>query len=193
LFLSGWRRTESSFIHFHPEIRTMKKILYLIIAIVSSESFVFAQQASFQDVLLDQLAGKWVLHGTIAGKETTHDIDAQWVLAHQYMRFHEISREKDTTGAAAYEAIVFIGWDKRLQQYACLWLDVTSGDGLSNGVIGHAKRNADRIAFSFKGRDGNLFRTVFIRDRIADRWQWLMDGEENGKLQPFARVTLTRK
>ena len=171
----------------------MKKVLYVILPIICFVFPVSSQQTSFQDTLLDQLAGKWVLHGTIAGKETTHDIDAEWVLAHQYMQFHEISREKDTTGAAAYEAIVFIGWDKHSQQYACLWLDVTSGDGLSNGIVGHAKRDADHIAFLFKGSDGSLFHTTFVRDRSVDSWQWLMDGEENGKLQPFARVTLRRK
>jgi hypothetical protein len=171
----------------------MKTIQHVILLIVCCAFPVLAQQASFHDALLDELAGKWVLHGTIAGKETTHDIDAVWVLAHQYLQFHEISREKDTNGVAAYEAIVFIGWDNRSQQYACLWLDVTSGDGLSNGVIGHAKRDADHIPFLFKGSDGSLFHTTFVRDRSADSWQWLMDGEENGKLQPFARVTLRRK
>ena len=30
-------------------------------------------------------------------------------------------------------------------------------------------------------------------DRGSDTWQWMMDNEENGKLQPFARVKLTRK
>jgi len=171
----------------------VKKVLYVILPIVCAVVPVFAQQASFQDTLLDQLAGKWVLHGTIAGKETTHDIDAKWVLAHQYMQLHEISRENNTTSAAAYEALVFIGWDKHSQQYACLWLDVTSGDGLSNGIVGHAKRDADRIPFLFKSSDGSLFHATFVRDRSADSWQWLMDGEEDGKLQPFVRATLRRR
>ena len=30
--------------------------------------------------LLDHLAGQWVLQGTIAGKQTTHDVQAEWVL-----------------------------------------------------------------------------------------------------------------
>jgi hypothetical protein len=43
------------------------------------------------------------------------------------------------------------------------------------------------------GNDGNVFHTTFVYDSDADTWQWLMDSEENGKLQPFARVKLTRK
>jgi hypothetical protein len=154
---------------------------------------VSAQQTTFQDSLLDHFIGKWVLQGTIAGKETTHDVAAEWVLGHQYLQFHEISREKDSTGAALYEAIVFIGWDQPSDQYACLWLDVTGGGGLSPQAIGCAKRSKGTIAFVFKVNDGSLFHTTFLYNQDTDTWQWLMDGEENGKMLPFARVVLTKK
>src|SRR5215472_14806930 len=85
-----------------------------------------AQQSTFQDSFLDHLVGKWVLRGELAHKQTTHDISAEWVLGHQYVRFHEISRESKTNGQPAYEAIVFIGWDEPTHEYACLWLDSTS-------------------------------------------------------------------
>ena len=52
-----------------------------------------AQQPAFQDALLDRLAGRWVLTGTIAGKPTTHDVVAEWVMEDQYLRIHEVSRE----------------------------------------------------------------------------------------------------
>jgi len=152
-----------------------------------------AQQPTFQDPLLDHMVGKWVLHGTIAGSETTHDVVVEWVLGHQYVRLAEVSREKDAKGQAAYEAIVFIGWDEPSNQYACLWLDSTGGGGLSAQAFGHAKRGGDQIAFLFKGKDGSLFHTTFAYSKGTDTWQWLMDGEEGGKLQPFARVRLTRK
>jgi len=148
---------------------------------------------TFSDPLLDHLIGKWVLQGTIAGRETTHDIAVEWVLGHQYVQLHEVSREKNANADPAYEAIVFIGWDQPLSQYACLWLDVTGGGGLSAQAIGHAGRSGDKIAFLFKGSDGSNFHTTFVYDRDTDSWQWLMDGEENGKLQPFARVKITRQ
>lgn len=115
------------------------------------------------------------------------------MLGHQYVRFHEVPREKDAKGQAAYEAIVFIGWDESASQYACLWLDSTGGGGLSAQAIGHAKRSGDEIAFLFKGKDGSIFRTTFAYSKVTDTWQWLMDGEEGGKLQPFARVRLTKE
>jgi len=59
-------------------------------------------------------------------------------------------------------------------------------------VIGEAKQNGDKIEFVFKFKDATQFHTTFSYDRDADTWQWIMDGEENGKLQPFARVKLTK-
>ena len=152
-----------------------------------------AQQITFQDSLLDHFIGSWVLQGTIQGKETTHDIVTQWVLGHQYLQFHEVSIEKNSGGEPMYEATVFIGWDQALSQYACFWIDGTSGNGLSNPVMGHAKRNGDKIAFLFKFSQTTLFHTTFLYDRGSDTWQWMMDDEENGKLQPFETVKLTRK
>ena len=166
------------------------KIIVLVCLVPVTVS---AQQTTFQDSLLDHFIGKWVLHGTIDGKATTHDIVTQWVLGHQYLQFYEVSREKNSNGEAMYEAIVFIGWDQQSDQYACYWLDGTSGNGLSNPVIGHAKRNGDTIAFLFKFSETSLFHTTFLYDRSSDTWQWMMDDEENGKLLPFARVKLTRK
>jgi hypothetical protein len=166
------------------------RILFLAILFSFPAS---AQQSTFQDSLLDRMVGHWILTGTIAGRETTHDIAVEWVLAHQYLQLHEISREKDSSGQAAYEAIVFVGWDQSLNQYACLWLDITGGGGLSARAIGHAKRNGNEIPFLFKGSDGSIFHTSFVYEEGTDTWKWLMDGEENGKLQPFARVKLQRK
>jgi hypothetical protein len=152
-----------------------------------------AQQQGFQDALLDHLAGNWVLRGTIAGSETTHDIAAEWVLGHQYLRIHEVAREMDSVGAPAYEAIVFIGWDEPTGRYACLWLDVTGGGGLTGEAIGHAAPNGDELAFVFDPGDGGVIHNTFVYNREADTWQWLIDNDNGGNRTPFARVTLTRQ
>jgi hypothetical protein len=171
----------------------MKTILKIFASMVMVSSLASAQQPTLKDPLLDRLTGTWVLQGTIAGRETTHDIVSEWVLGHQYVRLHELSREKNATGQAAYEAIVFIGWDEPSSEYACLWLDTTGGGGISAQAIGHGKRSGDEIAFLFKGKDGSSFHTTFAYSKSTDTWQWLMDDEEGGKLKPFARVRLTNK
>jgi len=151
-----------------------------------------ADGPGFHDSLLDRLTGNWVMTGTIAGDEITHDLEAEWVLGHWYFRFHEISREKESDGTPAYEAIVFIGWDEPTSRYACLWLDITGGSGLSNGVIGYAKREQDTIPFVFDMGDGSAIHNTFAYDRERDTWNWTIDTGPSDALSNFARVTLTR-
>ena len=49
------------------------------------------------DSLFDHLIGQWVLRGTIARQSTTHDVTFEWMLGREYVRMHEISREKAPT------------------------------------------------------------------------------------------------
>ena len=60
-------------------------ILFLTAAAAS------AQQPPVQSALMDHLTGHWVLEGTLAKKQTVHDVTADWVLGHHYVRVHEIS------------------------------------------------------------------------------------------------------
>ena len=151
-----------------------------------------AGRADAQTSLFDRLVGRWVLNGQIAGQTTTHDVDAEFVLDRGYVRLHEVSREKKEGGAPAYEAIVFISVEKASGDYLCLWLDSTSNEGLRGDAIGRATPVGNNLPFKFKvGKE--VFHTTFIYDPENDSWRWTMDAEANGRLQPFARVTLTRR
>ncbi len=169
--------------------RLVKTILVLVLI---SPIKVKSQQTTQPDSLLNELTGKWVLKGIIAGQETIHDIDAKRVLNGQYVQLTEVSREKDGKGNPRYEAVVYLCWQEAKKQYFCLWLDNTSNEGISNQVIGRAKQNGDKIEFLFKFNAATQFYTTFLYDRDTDTWQWHMDGEEKGKLEPFARVKLTK-
>lgn len=132
------------------------------------------------------------MQGTIAGKPTTHDVQAEWVLNREYLQVHEISREKDAGGSAAYEAIIYIGWDTKARQFTCLWLDSTSGDGLSSGVIARAIQTGNSIPFLFTVSPSEQIHTTFTYDKSADTWQWVIDDVANGQTQPFANLKLRR-
>ena len=170
----------------------------LILAILLVAVFSFARPASaeppvYADPLLDRLIGTWVLRGQIAGKDTTHDVVAEWVLGHQYVRLREVAREKDSKGNAAYEAIVFIGSGRPSHDYACLWLDSTRGGGLAPEGIVHAIRAGGEIPFVFLDGAGTIsFKNTFAYDKSTDSWAWLMDNVAGGKAIPFGRVKLTR-
>lgn len=142
--------------------------------------------------LLDHLAGQWVLEGTIAGKQTTHDVQAEWVLKREYLRLHEVSREKDAKGDPAYEAIVFVSWDPETQEYACLWLDSTAGGGLSAQGIARGKKSGNSIPFLFTISPSDSIHNTFVYDRGTDTWKWLIDNDSNGKTEHFADVKLLR-
>jgi hypothetical protein len=147
-----------------------------------------AQQPTFRDALLDHLAGNWVLKGTIAGKETTHDVTAEWVLNHQYLRIHEVSREMQDRHPV--EARVFVGWDQAIKQYACVWLD--SYGGISPVSFANAKRSGDEIPFIFRDKDGDTH-TTFRYIAQSNSWEWRIDQGQKEDLKPFARVKLTKR
>ena len=153
------------------------------------------QQPEFQDDLLDHFVGKWILQGTLAGGEKKHYVVADWVLGQNYLRFHEVSSELDAKGKPEYEAIVFIEWDETSKTYACLWLDSTGKalTTLTAKSIGRAKRRDDTLPFLFEFSNGTNFHTTFEYNRTSDSWQWSMDQETDGELNPFARLTMTRQ
>jgi hypothetical protein len=167
-----------------------------ILALLFVTSFsASAQEPTRKDSLLDRMSGSWTLQGAIAGHETTHDIESEWVLNHEYLRLHETSREKNVQGQPAYEAIIFIEWEESSNEYRCLWLDSTGGGGLS-APTAQGKRGNDEIMFLFREKDKDKdsgVHTTFHYSKGTDTWNWIIDNEDGGKLTSFARVKLTRK
>jgi hypothetical protein len=152
-----------------------------------------AGQRGFQDELLDRMAGNWLMSGTIGGNQVVHDLVAEWVLGHQYLRFHEVAREVDDEGAPAYEAIVFIGWDQLISRYTCLWLDVTGSGARFPDATGYAEPAVDKLAFIFDTGDDSVIHTTFTYTRESDVWHWLIENVRGAKRSTFARVSLTRQ
>lgn len=150
-----------------------------------------AQTAAPADTLLDHLIGRWVLRGPMAGQQVTHDVTFEWVLNHEYVRMHEVSRARKAGGTPAYEAIVYIGCDPKTHRYSVLWLDNTEiGEFVP---IGHAEAVGDSLPFLFEYSQTDRFHTTFIYNRRSDTWDWQMDNDQAGARRPFARVTLKRK
>jgi hypothetical protein len=164
--------------------------LALSAALCGAPSLAATEQDPVQ--LLDHLAGTWVMRGTIGGKQTTHDVEATWVLNREYLRLHEVSREKDSSGKPLYEAIVFMSWDAKSQQYACLWLDSTGGGGLSAPGIAHGKQAGNSIPLLFTLSPTDSLHTTFTYSESPRTWQLLIDEDNNGKVDHFADVTLTK-
>jgi hypothetical protein len=166
----------------------MRRLLLLLILCFANVAF--AQQPPVNSPLLDHLAGKWLLQGTIAGQNITHDVNAEWVLEHHYLAIHEVSREKNSKGEPQYEATIYIAWNESTKEYACVWLDVYGG--LATESIGVASPNENDLLFVFKNEKSEVtFKNDFVYDPKSKTWEWRMDNIANGVAKPFARVKLT--
>ncbi len=171
----------------------MRYVLIAVAALSGLGGTSAAQPSPANDVLLQRLAGAWILRGDIAGRATTHDVTAEWILDRLYLQLHEVSREKAANGKPAYEAVVLLGRDAASVEYPCLWLDSTGGGGLTPASMGRGKRTGETIPFLFREADGAVsFNNTFSYDRATDSWTWRMDNVQNGKAIPFGRVRLTR-
>ncbi|MFQ5479497.1 MAG: hypothetical protein ACE5E4_12885 [Candidatus Binatia bacterium] len=171
----------------------MKTAIRVVTLLLLASFPAVAGQQGVQDELLDHMAGNWLMSGTIGGTQVTHDLAAEWVLGHQYLRFHEVSREVDSEVVPAYEAIVFIGWDQRTSRYTCLWLDVTGSGAQFPEATGYAEPATDELAFVFDTGDASVIHTTFTYDREADAWHWLIVIDRGATHSTFAQVSLTRK
>ena len=167
--------------------------LRLLIAALACAPALLSAQALHPDSVFSRLIGRWVLQGTIARQQTVHDVTFEWLLGREYVQMHEVSRERASSGAPAYEAVVLFARDPRSGAYACLWLDNTGVSAFDPAGIGRGTVAGDSIPFLFNYTATTSFHTTFAYNRAADSWQWHMDNDSLGIRRPFARVTLTRR
>jgi len=164
----------------------------VILATVLAAVTVKAQQAPVSSPLLDHLAGKWLMQGTVREQPVTHYFDAEWVLQHHYLRFHEGSREKNEKGEPQYEATVFIGWNEKTKQYGCTWMDVYGG--ATKESIGLATPKENELTFVFTDEHGETsFTNSFIYEPKTNTWEDRLDNVVKGEAKPFARFKLTKQ
>jgi hypothetical protein len=163
-------------------------------AFVAPAALAQTQATRAPEALLDKMTGHWVMTGTIGKKPTTHDVDVDWVLKREYIRIHEVSRDKDANGDAGYEAWIYLVWNAKAREYAVMWLDNTAATNFAPEGVGHAKPDDDRIPIVWKDADGGGIHTTFAYDRANDTWSWTIDNlDKSGTSSSFAKVTLTRK
>jgi hypothetical protein len=172
------------------EKAAMKHVWLFVLAIFGTAA-AMAQQAPISSPLLDHLAGRWVLEGSVGKQPVIHDLDAEWVMQHQYLRFREISRDKNAKGEPQYEATVFIAWNEKSKQYSCVWLDVYGGASAES--IGLATPKENELAFVFHDEHGETtFTNTFIYDPKTNTWENRLDNIVKGEAKPFARFKLTK-
>jgi len=144
----------------------------------------------WHDDLVDHMAGAWTLTGPVMGHDAHHDLQAEWVLNHQFLRIHEKSAASAPASERRYEAIWFLGYDAVSERYVLHLLDVFGGRYSES--LGYGTRDGNAIRFVFEYPDGP-FHTTYRWSPETGAWQWLLEQKDkDGKWTQFADFKLTR-
>jgi len=146
--------------------------------------------ADWPDEFVKQLEGAWKLEGAVMGNKAHHDVQADWVLNHQFLRIEEKTSPEAPAAERRYESIWYLCYDSTSERYVLHLMD-TYGARFSE-TIGYGTRDGNQIKFVFEYPDGP-FHTTYRWNPQEKSWQWLMEQKDkNGKWAPFADLKLTR-
>lgn len=170
----------------------MKKCFYLSFITFALTAAAFAQTpAEWRDDLVDRMTGSWKMGGPVMGHDAHHEVEAEWVLNHQFLRIHEKTASDAPAAERKYDAIWFLGYDPISERYVLHLLDIF-GERFSE-TLGHGTRDGNTIRFTFEYPDGP-FHTTFRWSPEKDSWEWLMEQKDkDGKWTSFADLTLMRR
>jgi hypothetical protein len=147
--------------------------------------------AEWRDDLVDHMTGTWKMEGQILGRVAHHEVQAEWVFDHQFLRI----LEKTAAGAPAseqhYEATWFLGYDPVSERYVLHLLDVFGAR--YSETLGYGTRDGNAVRFVFEYPDGP-FHTTFRWSPEKESWQWVMEQKgKEGKWTNFADFKLTQQ
>ncbi len=174
----------------------MKNIVIFLSMIISTAAFtqdkpqpLDGPHRPLHDELLDNLQGRWTLKGTIVGHPGDAELEAAWVLNHQFLKIHE----KGTSvipGRPQYEADVYIGYDNASERYVAHWIDVYGGR--FSETLGYGTRSGNSIKFIFEYPDGP-FHNTFTWNPESKTWRFLLEQKNDaGKWGTFADRTAAK-
>lgn len=130
------------------------------------------------------------MQGKVMGRDAHHQVEADWVLNHQFLRIHKETSADAPAGEKRYEAMWFLGFDSVSDRYVLHLVDVF-GARFSE-TLGYGVRDGNAIRFVFEYPDGP-FHTAFQWVPGQDAWQWSMEQKDNnGKWAKFADLQLVR-
>ncbi len=170
------------------------KLTPSLLAITLLFFFAFAASAQrpepWHDDLVEHLSGDWKMTGNVMGRPAHHDVKAEWILNHQFLRIEEKTSASAPDTERKYDAIWFLGYDSTSERYVLHLMDEFGGR--FSETLGYGVREGNSIKFVFEYPDGP-FHTTFRWDPDKNTWQWLMEQKDKtGKWTPFADLKLSR-
>ena len=125
----------------------------------------------FHDDLLNHLVGKWDVSGVVRGNPFTWNMEAQWVMNHQYLRIDQKSREIVPWLNVRYEGVYFIGYNHSSKRYVVHEMSV-KGDGDQTELPYYAYRSGNQLKLVEKWGPGSDTLTVqrFTWEPASGSW-----------------------
>src|ERR1700675_3428601 len=130
------------------------------------------QTPEWHDDLVDRMTGAWKLQGPVMGHTGHHDVEAEWVLNHQFLRIHEKTAANAPADEHPYEATWFLGYDPVSEKYVLHLFDVF-GARFSE-TLGYGTRDGNSIHFTFEYPDGPFHTTFRWSPESGGGWQGVM-------------------
>ena len=138
-------------------------VLLLLVSVANAQE----KTLSFQDDLLDKLAGTWKVTGVVHGNPSKQTLQADWVLHHQFLRVYEKSSENVAERDFPFEGVFFIGYDDTEKRYVAHLMTVFGGR--DSETLGYGRRTGDQIILDFKQADGSVMQE-FIYASKSKTW-----------------------
>ncbi len=177
-------------------------IIILIVADTFIAKNVFSQSSEdttdhlFHDDLLNHLVGKWYVTSFAHGSPFTANIDADWVLHHQYFHIHFKGNEVVPWFGIPMEYEEYIGYNHKQNRYVVNGVSIEGADDYEGFC--YAYRNGNEIKLMQKINAPSD--TIIVQRMIwePDYNSWIIqsrpevDGKE-GKLFLDMKLTLVKQ
>jgi hypothetical protein len=162
----------------------------MLLPLIVLTPFLLAQQGpgvpqpQFQDDLLEQLTGAWMVTGTVREQPVREFLTANWTLDHQFLRIHR----KQIDGP--YESLMYIGYDRLSERYVAHLLDTFGARG--SETLGYGIRSGSQIEFVFEYPSGPYHYTLKW-DPGDKTWKWVLESKNRqGQWTVFSTQILHR-
>jgi hypothetical protein len=182
-----------------PHGETMKMRLSLLALVLGTLSPALGQQtphplcvagpeATFQDDLLDKLAGKWTLSGNMMGRELLQGCSGEWVLHHKFMRLDCRETRHPPLLGVRYESSMYVGCSSDSQRYVVYLLDIFGG----GDTLGFGHRIGQAFQFTWASPN-SVTENTFTWDAESGVWtSSIRQKDRSGQWKVFAEKKLRR-
>jgi len=176
----------------------MKKLFvslfsFLIILLAQAQSPEDTTDGRFRDELLNNLVGKWDVTATVHETKFTLDLDAEWVLDHQYLEIHWKSHQVVPWLKIPFEEICFVGYNRLYKRYFVHEVSVHGGGGSYEGFC-YAYKTGNEIKFVMLPDSDKTMEQRFIWEPKTKSWsivsRQIVDGKEG---EPYIVMKLTAR